>query len=61
MSAYNWKEIRFDIWCQTCVYKDIRDDKGEEPCNRCLTESARIDSTKPVEYRSNLGKSTRGN
>ena len=56
MSSFDWKEVRFDIFCQTCVYKDVRDDLGKEPCNSCMEEFARKHSTKPVNYRSMFDK-----
>lgn len=45
------KEVRFDIWCPLCIYSDVDDTAGEEPCNECLTECARKNTTKPVNYK----------
>lgn len=50
MSTFDWKEVRFDVWCHTCIYKDIRDDLGKEPCNSCLAESARKNTSKPAKH-----------
>ena len=58
MSNCNWKEVRFDVWCKSCVYESVRDDLGEDPCNTCMAESARKNSTKPVKHKSKLGRST---
>lgn len=51
MSDLYMKEVRFDIWCPLCIYSDVDDTTGEEPCNECLTECARQNTTKPVNYK----------
>ena len=53
MSDIYLKEVRFDIWCPLCIYFDVDDTKGDEPCNECLTECARKNTTKPIKYKSN--------
>lgn len=42
------KEVRFDIYCKKCVYKDMAE--TEEPCNECLTQGYNYESKKPVKY-----------
>ena len=58
MSDLYLKEVRFDIWCPLCVYHDVDDTKGEEPCNECLTECARKNTTKPIKHKSNTGSTS---
>lgn len=38
-------EVRFDIWCAKCIYKDLEETK--DPCNECLDHPANDNSTKP--------------
>lgn len=42
--------VEFDKYCKTCKYKKIKDEKGGEPCNDCLTYSVNTNSRKPVRY-----------
>ena len=56
MSTYDTKEVRFDIWCPTCLYLDVDDTKGNSPCNECLEISARFYSTKPEKYKEDSRK-----
>lgn len=51
MPTLDIKEVRFDIWCPLCVYFDVDDTAGKDPCNKCLTECARKNTTKPIEYK----------
>jgi len=51
MSTFDMKEVRFDVWCPTCLYLDVDDTKGEGPCNDCLAESARKNTTKPLKHK----------
>lgn len=51
MSSLDTKEVRFDIWCPTCLYFSVDDTMGKDPCNRCLAESARKNTTKPIEHK----------
>ena len=44
----NLKIVNYDIYCQTCKYKDL--DGIEEPCNECLDNPVNEDSKKPVKY-----------
>jgi hypothetical protein len=43
------KEVRFDIYCETCEYKDLKDE--DEPCCDCLDEPANQHSHKPVYWK----------
>lgn len=43
------KEVRFDIWCQSCQYEST--DESTEPCTDCLNYPYNIDSTKPVKWK----------
>lgn len=42
------KEVRFDIYCPKCVYKDLTEE--EDPCESCLLEPVNLYSEKPVCY-----------
>ena len=44
----NRKEVRFDIWCAKCKYKDL--DEKHDPCNECLDEGGREETTKPLYF-----------
>jgi hypothetical protein len=43
-----YKEVRFDKYCETCRYKDIPEE--EDPCNGCLEHGMNLYSEKPVNY-----------
>lgn len=42
--------VEFDKYCKTCKFKDVKDTKGGEPCNDCLSYPVNTDSRKPVRY-----------
>lgn len=44
------KIVRFDLYCNTCKYKDVKDDEGFDPCNECLNNPSNQNSQKPVNY-----------
>jgi len=43
------KEVRFDIWCQTCKHRGTVE--TDDPCNECLGCPFNEDSTKPVFWK----------
>lgn len=43
-----YKEVRFDLYCETCKHKDVSD--IENPCDECLAHPANLNSIKPVNY-----------
>jgi len=45
-----YKFVEFNSYCETCKYKNIKDEAGEEPCNSCLAEPVNLNSSKPVKY-----------
>lgn len=47
----NLKEVRYDLYCHTCVYKNNPED--QEPCHDCLNESSRYFSHKPYRWKEN--------
>lgn len=55
MDTQMQKEVRFDIWCQSCEHRDVKDEEGKDPCNTCLTTPARIYTTKPINYKESTG------
>lgn len=40
--------VEFHEYCKTCLYKE--QDSIEEPCNECLTLTARSGTKKPLCY-----------
>ena len=51
------KIVRFDKWCESCVYKDANPDKvNENPCNNCLYIPVNIDSGRPIFWKSKDNK-----
>lgn len=49
----NLKEVRYDLYCHTCVYKNNLED--QEPCYDCLNESSRYSSHKPYHWKEDGG------
>lgn len=49
-----YKEVRFDLYCESCKYKDIKD--IEDPCNECLDEPINLHSHKPTKYEEDTNK-----
>lgn len=45
----NEKEVRYDIYCQTCMYQD--EPETNDHCDYCLNHPSNIDSHKPVSYK----------
>lgn len=43
------KEVRFDIYCKSCVYKNLKE--TDDPCNDCLDHPSNSNTAKPVWYR----------
>lgn len=44
----NTKEVRFDIWCQSCEHGTKNE--NEDPCWDCLAQGWNEDSTKPIYW-----------
>lgn len=44
-----YREVRFDKYCKTCKYKDIRGE--EDPCDECLSEPANLYTDRPVNWK----------
>ena len=49
MNDEGMKEVRFDIYCETCKYKDLPEHK--DPCHECLNETMNLYSHKPVKWK----------
>lgn len=43
-----YKEVYFSEYCSTCKYKDLPEHK--DPCHKCLSEPANVNSHKPVKW-----------
>ena len=49
MSERFEKEVRFDIFCQTCKYRDLKE--FMDPCNECLDYPVNENTAQPVCYK----------
>ena len=49
MDADNMKEVYFNEYCMTCVYKDLPE--SEDPCDECLEYPGQQYSHKPINYK----------
>lgn len=49
MNNDGYKEVYFDKYCETCKFKEQRED--EDPCDECLVETVNLYSHKPVYWR----------
>lgn len=49
MQPNEYKEVRFDLFCSKCVFRDIPQD--EEPCNECLSGTTNLHSIKPIKFK----------
>ena len=52
----NLKEVRFDIYCKKCKYKDKPE--NEDPCWDCLVETVNQNSHKPVYFKEDSNENT---
>ena len=48
MSEYNYKEVRFDEYCEKCINKDKPEE--DDTCAECLEEPMNEYSHKPVRF-----------
>lgn len=48
----DYKEVYFDVYCNTCKYRDMNETK--DPCHECLNEPVNIYSHKPVKWEERL-------
>lgn len=55
---YEYKEVDFHTYCETCEYKDI--DDAKDPCNDCLSEPMNLHSRKPVCYKESRNAAKKG-
>lgn len=46
MNNDGYKEVYFDRYCETCEFKEQKED--ENPCFDCLAETVNLYSHKPV-------------
>lgn len=44
-----WKVIQYDKWCSKCKYE--KTEETVEPCNECLTECARYQDSRPLNFK----------
>ena len=43
------REVRFDIYCKNCLYRDKNEE--DDPCDECLENPVNAYSHKPVYYK----------
>ncbi len=48
MDGLNMKEVYFDQYCKDCA--NVTKSEEEDICNECLTECARPNSHKPINF-----------
>ncbi len=48
MFLYNFKEVDFNTYCPKCQNRNKKD--VDDPCNECLTVSARQGTRRPINY-----------
>ena len=53
----NKKIVDFYKYCQTCKYKDVKEEN--EPCNTCLDNPVNIHTEKPVKYEEQKNKNNK--
>lgn len=46
----DYKEVYFDQYCGSCIYKDEKEDADANHCNECLHSTVNLHSHKPVNY-----------
>ena len=49
MMNNDYKEVRFNKYCEKCKHKDVKAYK--EPCNECLEHGMNEGSEKPVNFK----------
>lgn len=52
----NMKEVRYDIYCNKCKYKD--NPENTDPCWDCLTNPVNWNSKKPVYFKEDGNENT---
>lgn len=52
MADIRIKEVRFDLWCQSCKHKDKSE--SEDPCWDCLEQGWNVDSQRPIFWEGDL-------
>ena len=48
MNEDGYKEVYFDVYCETCKHKNV--DETEEPCDTCLANPMNLYSHRPIKY-----------
>lgn len=48
MPDRDYKEVRFDLYCNKCKHKDCKE--NEAPCDECLAEPTKYASEKPIKF-----------
>lgn len=45
------KIVRFDKWCDSCLYFKDDPDKNDNPCHNCLSIPVNVDSRRPMFWK----------
>ena len=48
MDAYEYKEVYFDQYCETCKHSKVKE--TDDPCYRCLEHPTNLYSHKPINW-----------
>lgn len=48
MDTYEYKEVYFDQYCETCKHSKVKE--TEDPCYGCLEHPTNLYSHKPVNW-----------
>ena len=47
----NYKHVKFEDYCSRCIHKDVEESDPYKPCNDCLAEGARLNTSKPLNFK----------
>lgn len=54
------KIVKFDQWCDKCLYFKCDPGQNDNPCNNCLNIPVNIDSKKPIFWKGDDKKREKG-
>ena len=49
MIENNQRIVCYDIWCQKCLCKDIKE--NDEPCEECLDNPTNENTERPIKFK----------
>lgn len=51
MEGENYKIVNFGKYCPLCIHEKEEESDPYKPCNDCLAEGARLNTTKPLNFK----------